>query len=179
MTSRFFERFSPTCPRGNARKNFGRPKKFLDLASRLGPGTVPRFWVSRCSPRQRGHRGEKFPVAFLPHLLGKTLQEIRRRADGFRGRAAAVTPLIHLQARFLLRFPVAFLPLLLGRRLQEIAGVRTVSVGELRLRPHLSICMPASRGRDLRFRVSRRSSATPGFYAQPLPLSQTRWVGFF
>ena len=84
-----FRAIFPDLSRGHARNFFGRPKKFLDLASRLGPGAVLDLGLALL-PRPRVHRGEKFPVAFLPPLRGK-------KAVG------------------------------------KVAGVRTVSVGELRL----------------------------------------------
>ena len=61
----------PTCPRENARKIFGRPKKFLGTASRLCPGTDPRVGSRSCCPRHRGQLRGNLRQHFPTPVIGK------------------------------------------------------------------------------------------------------------
>ena len=63
----------PTCPRENARKFFGRPKKFLDTASRPCPGTVPRVGSQVAVLGIRSNLYRKFRQQFPTPVIGKML----------------------------------------------------------------------------------------------------------
>ena len=117
--ARILRLFSPTCPRGNARKIFGRPKKFLHHASRHGSGAVPRLGPEVAAHgiggNFRGNLRQHFPTPVIGEML-------RKFPAGWKKFLATV-------ARSSIR------PGLVGL---SGAGRRTGYVGELRLGPHFS-----------------------------------------